>query len=430
MRKGNRPSGYTLGRDDPVRLHAGARRLRSAANRDHVAVADHVVAPLGPAQPTLARLAVAARLHQLAPVDHLGPHEAGLDLGVHLAGCVPGAQPAAQRPRSGLAAAVRGEEGDQVEQLVGRPHQPHEPRLPQPQLGAHLDGPLGGELPQFRLDPGADPDAAGVLAPRVLHQRPRGLAFPLVQVGDVEHRLGAQRLELRGGARRQGRGRHRPRRLATAEALDHELEPVAFRGRLLGAGVRQLSDSLQPALRLFEIGEQQLGVHQLGVGDRVDSPLGMRNPLVAVGADHVADRVGLADLGQEAIAQPLAGRGALHQPGDVSELDRLRDLRARTGGLGNGRQAMVGDLDDGDVRLHRRERVDGGLRRGPRKGVEERRLARVGQADDADLHERPGSPSALATRSIRRSSVPLPRNPGQSRPIATPSAAPPSTSDG
>ena len=157
----------------------------------------------------------------------------------------------------------------------------------------------------------------------------------------------------------------------------------------------------------------------------------------------MADRVGLADLGEEAIPQALTRRGAAHQAGDVVELDRLRDLRARTRRLRHGRQALVGDLDDGDIGLHGRERVDGGLGRRPREGVEERRLACVGQADDADLHGRPGSPSeggrlmagtrvregvrlhcraaggaALATRSISRSSAPLPPSPGHNRPIS------------
>ena len=59
-----------------------------------------------------------------------------------------------------------------------------------------------------------------------------------------------------------------------------------------------------------------------------------------------------------------------------------------------------------DVRLDRRERVVRGLRAGARERVEERRLARVGHPDDADLHHRPRLPSTV------------------------PSAAPAATSDG
>ena len=93
-------------------------------------------------------------------------------------------------------------------------------------------------------------------------------------------------------------------------------------------GSSLLADPLQTPLGLLEVGEQQLGLDHLGVGERVDAPVGMGDPLVAVGADDVADRVGLADLGEEPVAEPLSRRGAAHEAGDVVELDRLPDLRA------------------------------------------------------------------------------------------------------
>ena len=133
---------------------------------------------------------------------------------------------------------MRREERDQVEQLVGGAHEPLQPRLRQPQLGAHLGRLARGQLRQLRLDPGADRDAAGALPPRVLDQLRRRLAISLVDVGDVEHRLGAQRLKVRRRVRRQGRGRHAARRLPTAEGLDHPLQPVAFGRGLLAPRIQ------------------------------------------------------------------------------------------------------------------------------------------------------------------------------------------------
>ena len=71
-------------------------------------------------------------------------------------------------------------------------------------------------------------------------------------------------------------------------------------------------------------------------------------------------------------------------------------------------QPLVGDRHDRDVRLDRRERVVGGLGAGARQRVEERGLARVRHADDADLH---------------RARPPI-------RPIVAPSSTPATISDG
>ena len=57
--------------------------------------------------------------------------------------------------------------------------------------------------------------------------------------------------------------------------------------------------------------------------------------------------------------------------------------------LGDLLQPLVRDLGDGDVGLDRRERVVAGLGAALGQGVEEGRLARVRQADDSDLHQRP-----------------------------------------
>ena len=132
--------------------------------------------------------------------------------------------------------------------------------------------------------------------------------------------------------RRVGRSvgdRDRAHRLAALERRDDELEPVALGdGRLLERP-RLLGDPLQPLGRGLEVGEHQLGLDHLGVGDRVDLAVGMGDAGVGVGADDVADRVRLADRGEEAVAEPLAGAGAADEAGDVVDLERLVDDRRR-----------------------------------------------------------------------------------------------------
>ena len=62
-----------------------------------------------------------------------------------------------------------------------------------------------------------------------------------------------------------------------------------------------------------------------GSGAAVD----VHDVLVVEAAHHVDDRVGLADVAEELVAEALALGGALHEAGDVDELDRRRDDRAQ-----------------------------------------------------------------------------------------------------
>src|SRR5215218_2020268 len=68
-----------------------------------------------------------------------------------------------------------------------------------------------------------------------------------------------------------------------------------------------------PALGLLEVGEDQLGLDRLDVGARRDPPVGVDDVLVGVAAHDVQQRVRLADVGQELVAEPLALMRALDQ---------------------------------------------------------------------------------------------------------------------
>ena len=166
----------------------------------------------------------------------------------------------------------------------------------------------------------------------------------------------------------------------------HRLQPAVLGDRLFVAGLRLLADPAEPALDLVVVGEDQLGLDRLDVGERVDAAVGVRHVGFGVAADDVADRVGLADRGEELVAEPLPFRGAFDQAGDVVEVDFRRHQFGALDGRGDLLQALVGDLGDGDVRLDRRERVVARLGAALGQGVEEGRLAGVRQPDDPDLH--------------------------------------------
>ncbi len=108
------------------------------------------------------------------------------------------------------------------------------------------------------------------------------------------------------------------------------------------------------------------------------------------------DRVHLPDVGQELVAQPLAFAGALHQSGDVDELDCGRHGPLRVHDLGQRIQPGIGDLDDAGVRLDGGKRIVRHQRLGGREGVEERGLADVGQSDNSESKHDPATVTTKA----------------------------------
>ncbi len=110
----------------------------------------------------------------------------------------------------------------------------------------------------------------------------------------------------------------------------------------------------------------------------------MGDVVVDEAAQDVDDRIGLADVAEELVAEPFALRRAADQPGDVGEAQlRLDDLGAARD-PGDGVEARVGDGDVPDVRLDRAERIIRRRGRGRfRQRIEQRRLADIGKADDA-----------------------------------------------
>ena len=166
-----------------------------------------------------------------------------------------------------------------------------------------------------------------------------------------------------------------------------------------------LRHPLEPALGLFEVGEQQLGLDRLDVRERIDAAVGVHDARVVVHAHHVQDRVGLADVGEELVAEPLALVGPADQAGDVVELDRLVHDRPGADGRGHAVEPLVRDADHRHVRLDRGERVVGRLRPGPGERVEERGLAGVREPDDADLHGVRSLPMASPSRAPATMSV-------------------------
>ena len=130
-------------------------------------------------------------------------------------------------------------------------------------------------------------------------------------------------------------------------------------GVLLGRG-----DELRPLDELRQVAPH-LVAHQLEVGRGIAS-------VRAGGVDHVQQHARALDVAQELEAQPRAGVGALDDAGDVG-----------------GHEALLVLLDDAQHRRERRERVVGDLGARRREPRQQRRLAGVRQAQEADIGDQP-----------------------------------------
>jgi hypothetical protein len=141
----------------------------------------------------------------------------------------------------------------------------------------------------------------------------------------------------------------------------------------------------------LEVGEGELGVNGLDVGYRIDVARDVHHVRILEAAHDVGDGVGLADVGEELVAQSLPLGGALHQPGDIDELHHRRHHLLRLGDLGDHLEPQVGHFHDADVGLDGAEGIV--LRRDARlgEGIEQGGLADVRQAHDAALHFLPKS---------------------------------------
>ncbi len=247
---------------------------------------------------------------------------------------------------------------------------------------------LVGELGDLALQLRADGDdrrafLRGIFA-HTLQQRVVFEAM-LAHVGDVERGLGGEQLQRLQQRHLVGA---QPERADRVQAVERLLDPLEQRDdlhRFLVAGAQGLAEAVLGLLDRLHVGQRELGVDHLDVGDRVDLVVHVDHVAVLEAAHHVGDRVGLADVGEELVPEALALGGARDQAGDVDELDDRRDHLQRLVDGGELREARVGHFHHAHVRLDGAERIvlrgDAGL--GER--VEERRLADVGQADDAAL---------------------------------------------
>ena len=175
-------------------------------------------------------------------------------------------------------------------------------------------------------------------------------------------------------------------RLAGGQGVADPLQHAQHESRLLVTGVGDAAIAIHGPLGGGEVREREFELDHLHVvgGRHVPRRRGdVRHVVVGKAAHHVGDGVGLADVGEKLVAEPLALGSPGHQPGDVHELHGARHHAGRLDDGGDAVQARVRHRHHAGVGFDGAERkvlgADGGLG----EGVEQRRLADVGQPDDA-----------------------------------------------
>ena len=249
----------------------------------------------------------------------------------------------------------------------------------------HLAGVRLVQLGQFGLELRVEEDRLG------RGHRGRQLGFELlvaqlvvVHVEHVDERLGGHQVQLGdvGLVDPAVRGRMIDGLAGLKDLLGLLDGRHVLRADLLAAQV--LLQLRQRVLDGLHIRQDQLGVDRVDVVRRVHAAVDVHDVVVLERTHDLADRVGLADVGQELVAQALALGRALDDAGDVHERDGGRHDLLGVHELGEHRQTVVRQRHDAGIRLDGGERIV--LRQHVVAGqcVEQCGLAHVRQADDSN----------------------------------------------
>ena len=353
----------------------------------HVAVLDDVFLAF---QAQLARIACAGLALERGVIgisDGLGADEALLEIRVDHAGGAGSLGALGDRPGAGFLRAD-GEVGDEAEQLVAGADHAVEAGLFKAdgfEIVRLLAGRQNGDL---ALDLGRDDNGFRTLFLGPLEdlgrERVALVGGCLLYVAHVENRLGGEEAEHLEQALFFDLALHHAGGLALAQQGQGAVDEVEGFLGLLVVALGLLLERSDTLFEAVEVGQHQLGLDGLDIGNRVDLALDMGDVRVLEAAHHMGDGIDLADVGQELVAEAFTAGRAAHEAGDVHEGEARGDDLCRAGDACEPVEPVVRHRHVAHVRLDGAERVIRGLCRGRlRQGVEESGLADIRQADDA-----------------------------------------------
>ena len=248
----------------------------------------------------------------------------------------------------------------------------------------------GGQLAEFLLDAGGDDDGFGaaVFGGELADARDLGMRvgifggpgeFVFGDVAGVDGALGGKQEELLHDglvfiAELEGE-----RGFPLIEVGHDDVDEFDFLLRFLVAALGFLFAGDAAFFERGHVGEDELGVDDLDVADRIDGAEFVDDVVVFETADDLDDGVGFADVGEELVAEAGAFGGAFDEAGDIDELDGGGHQLVGAGDFREHGEPGVRHGDDADVRIDGAEWIVRRLRlAGAGDSIEECRFSDVG----------------------------------------------------
>ncbi len=167
-------------------------------------------------------------------------------------------------------------------------------------------------------------------------------------------------------------------------------------GRLLGVSLRRVSDLRAVPQDRVEVCEQQLGFDDLEIAHRIDPAVDVDDLLVREASNDMHECIGLPDVSEKLIAQPLPFARPTDQAGDVGKANRCQDRFLWLQDASEPGEPRIIDRGGAYVSIDRAERIVRCLRMGVREGIQEGGFADIRQADDPHLERHFASRRAAA----------------------------------
>ena len=126
-----------------------------------------------------------------------------------------------------------------------------------------------------------------------------------------------------------------------------------FRLRGFRSGAYLFLQTILSFLQRRQIGEHQFGIDYFNVTNRVNSSADVMNIGILKATDDLYNRVYLANMTEELIAETFAHARAFDETSDINELNRGRHNFLGMRDLSKSRQARIWHGDDADVWINR-----------------------------------------------------------------------------
>ena len=140
----------------------------------------------------------------------------------------------------------------------------------------------------------------------------------------------------------------------------------------VSTGLRCLDEFGKMAFDSGKIRQREFGIDGLDIGQRIHLPRHVDNVFIFEAAYDMGNRIGLANVGEELVAEAFALGGTRHQSCDINEFDDRRHHLLRFDDGRQRRKARIRHLDDANIGLNGAEgivfRCDASLGQGIEQG--------------------------------------------------------------